>query len=99
MEGNRHAVAQDCPRRGDDELGRRYRCGLVHLDQQSLGGRRLASNSQPRCSGVAHSGLTVRSLHLVLLRQFGQFNPGSEPPPGGSLPLALARESCPQPLS
>ncbi len=53
--------------------------GFLVLNEQFCdGGATLNATAQPRCTGTTHSGLTVRALHLVLLQNFGPFNPGVE---------------------
>jgi uncharacterized repeat protein (TIGR01451 family)/fimbrial isopeptide formation D2 family protein len=52
--------------------------GFLVLNEQVCDGGSLAATGHPRCTGSSHSGLTVRSLHLVLLQNFGQFSPGVE---------------------
>ncbi len=52
--------------------------GFVVLNEQVCDGGSLAATGHPRCTGGSHSGLTVRSLHVVLLQQFGTFSPGVE---------------------
>jgi uncharacterized repeat protein (TIGR01451 family) len=52
--------------------------GFIVLNEQICDNGSLAATTQPRCQGAHHSGLTVRSLHVVLLRNFGAFSPGVE---------------------
>jgi hypothetical protein len=52
--------------------------GYLVLNEQICDDGDPVAATNPRCSGANHSGLTVRSLHLVLLRNFGAFPPGVE---------------------
>jgi uncharacterized repeat protein (TIGR01451 family)/fimbrial isopeptide formation D2 family protein len=52
--------------------------GYLVLNEQVCDDGDPVSATNPRCSGANHSGLTVRAVHLVLLRSFGAFSPGVE---------------------
>jgi hypothetical protein len=52
--------------------------GYLVLNEQICDDGDPVAATNPRCSGADHSGLTVRSLHLVLLQNFGAFSPGVE---------------------
>jgi uncharacterized repeat protein (TIGR01451 family) len=52
--------------------------GFLVLNEQVCDGGSLAASGHPRCTGGSHSGLTVRSVHLVLLQNFGSLSPGVE---------------------